>query len=150
MICKKILTYAGYKNIIQLSAYAANVEDIMRIAIPVDEKNIKGNVCVSFGRAPYFMFYDTEKDKSDFINNSAANSQGGAGIKAAQIIVDNNADVLITPRCGDNAAEVLKAAYITIYKTKNNLIEDNLKNFKEEKLSLLTEIHEGFHGHGVK
>lgn len=122
----------------------------MRIAIPVDENNIKGSICVSFGRAPYFMFYDTEKNESDFINNTAANSQGGAGIKAAQIIVDNNADVLITPRCGDNAAEVLKAAYITIYKTKNNSIEDNLKDFKEEKLSLLTKIHEGFHGHGVK
>lgn len=126
------------------------MEDIMRIAIPVDENNIKGSICVSFGRAPYFMFYDTEKNESDFINNTAANSQGGAGIKAAQIIVDNNADVLITPRCGDNAAEVLKAAYITIYKTKNNSIEDNLKDFKEEKLSLLTKIHEGFHGHGVK
>ena len=150
MICKKILTYAGYKNIISLSAYAAYTEDIMKIAIPVEEKNIKGNICVSFGRAPYFMFHDTEKNKSDFIINSAANSQGGAGIKAAQIIVDNNADILITPRCGDNAAEILKAAYITIYKSKNNLIEDNLKYFKEDKLNLLTEIHSGFHGNGAR
>lgn len=122
----------------------------MIIAIPADEKSIKGNVCVSFGRAPYFMFYDTEKNESNFINNSAADSQGGAGVKAAQLIVDNHADVLITPRCGDNAAEVLKTAYITIYKSKNNSIEDNLKNFKEEKLNLLTEIHSGFHGHGVR
>lgn len=122
----------------------------MKIAIPVDDKNIKSNVCISFGRAPYFMFYDTEKEDSYFINNSAANSQGGAGIKAAQIIVDNNADVLITPRCGENAAEVLKAAYITIYKSNNNSIEENLKDFKEQKLKLLTKIHSGFHGHGVR
>lgn len=122
----------------------------MIVAIPAEEKNIKGNVCVSFGRAPYFMFYDTEKNESKFISNSAADSQGGAGVKAAQVIVDNNADVLITPRCGDNAAEVLKTAYITIYKSKNNSIEDNLKSFKEEKLNLLTEIHSGFHGHGVR
>ena len=120
----------------------------MIIAIPVDEKNIKGNVCVSFGRAPYFMFYDTDKNESDFVYNNAADSQGGAGIKAAQVIVDNNADVLITPRCGDNAAEVLKTADITIYKSKSNSIEDNLKDYKEKRLNLLTEIHSGFHGHG--
>jgi predicted Fe-Mo cluster-binding NifX family protein len=126
------------------------MEVIMKIAIPVDDKNMKSNVCVSFGRAPYFMFYDTEKQNSNFVNNSAANSRGGAGIKAAQIIVDNNSDVLITPRCGENAADVLKAAYITIYKSKDNSIEENLRNLKEEKLNLLTEIHSGFHGHGVK
>ena len=120
----------------------------MKIAIPVDDKDIKSNVCVSFGRAPYFLFYDTDKKQSDFIDNSAANSQGGAGIKAAQIIVDNNADVLITPRCGENAAEVLKAANISIYKSNDNSIEDNLKDFTEERLKLLTEIHSGFHGHG--
>lgn len=122
----------------------------MKIAIPVDDKNIKSNVCISFGRAPYFMFYDTEKDHSSFITNSAANSQGGAGIKAAQIIVDNNADALITPRCGENAADVLKAAYITIYKSEYNSIEENLKDFKEQKLKLLIKIHPGFHGHGVR
>ena len=114
----------------------------MKIAIPVDD----GNICVSFGRTPYFMLYDTENNESRFINNSAANSQGGAGIKAAQIIVDNNADVLITPRCGQNAAEVLIAANVKIYKALNNSIEENLTEFKNDKLSILTEIHAGFHG----
>ena len=125
-----------------LLAYVINMEVIMKIAIPVDD----GNICVSFGRTPYFMLYDTENNKSRFINNSAANSQGGAGIKAAQIIVDNNADVLITPRCGQNAAEVLIAANVKIYKALNNSIEENLTEFKNDKLSILTEIHAGFHG----
>jgi predicted Fe-Mo cluster-binding NifX family protein len=125
-----------------LLAYVINMEEIMKIAIPVDD----GNICVSFGRTPYFMLYDTENNKSRFINNSAANSQGGAGIKAAQIIVDNNADVLITPRCGQNAAEVLIAANVKIYKALNNSIEENLTEFKNDKLSILTEIHAGFHG----
>lgn len=120
----------------------------MRVAIPVEEKNIRSNVCVSFGRAPYFMFYDTKNEESIYIDNSAANSQGGAGIKAAQIIVDNNADVLITPRCGENAAEVLNAADIKIYKSSDNSIEKNLSELKDNKLKILTEIHSGFHGHG--
>ena len=56
-----------------------------------------------------------------FIENSAANSEGGAGIKAAQNVVDSKAEILITPRCGQNAADVLQAADIKIYKTKNQV-----------------------------
>ena len=76
----------------------------MKIAIPVDEKTLESRVCVSFGRTPYFLIYDVETKESIFIDNSAAASTGGAGIKAAQIIVDNKADVLLTPRLGENAA----------------------------------------------
>lgn len=60
------------------------------------------------------MLYDTESKESVFLDNSAAASQGGAGIKAAQIIVDNKVSVLVTPRSGENAAEVIKSANIKI------------------------------------
>jgi predicted Fe-Mo cluster-binding NifX family protein len=52
----------------------------MKIAIPVDEKSLESNVCVSFGRAPYFLIYDTETKESIFLDNGAAASTGGAGI----------------------------------------------------------------------
>ncbi len=120
----------------------------MKIAIPVDEKNLESNVCVSFGRAPYFLVYDVETKESVFIDNSAASSKGGAGIKAAQTIVDNKADVLLTPRCGQNAADVIKSANIKIYKTIAGSVKDNIDAFTANKLSLLDEFHAGFHGHG--
>ena len=83
----------------------------MKIVIPVDAKTLESNICASFGRAPYFLIYDTETKESVFINNSAAASTGGAGIKAAQTIVDNNANALLTPRCGQNLyADVIKSA----------------------------------------
>ncbi|WP_303862210.1 NifB/NifX family molybdenum-iron cluster-binding protein [Alkalibaculum bacchi] len=118
----------------------------MKIAIPVDEKDMGTNVCVSFGRTPYFLIYDTESKESAFIDNSAAASSGGAGIKAAQIIVDSNIEVLLTPRCGQNAADVLNAANIKIYKTTTHSVKDNIDAFIAGTLSLLDEIHEGFHG----
>ena len=122
----------------------------MKIAMPVDEKTMDSNLCVSFGRTPYFLLYDTETKESVFIDNSAATSQGGAGIKAAQTVVDSQVGALITPRCGENAAEVFNAAKIKIYKMMNSSIKDNIAAFEEEKLSLLDEIHAGFHGHGGK
>lgn len=116
--------------------------------IPVDENFSQSKICVSFGRAPYFLIYDTDSNENIYIENTAAASQGGAGIKAAQIIVDNKAEALITPRCGENAAEVLNAANIKIYKSINESIQDNINDFISGKLTTLTEVHEGFHGHG--
>jgi predicted Fe-Mo cluster-binding NifX family protein len=120
----------------------------MKIAIPVDEKDLNSNVCVSFGRAPYFLMYDSETKDSVFIDNLAASSAGGAGIKAAQTIVDSKANVLLTPRCGENAANVLIAADIVLFKTTATSVKDNIASFIIGKLPMLDEIHEGFHGHG--
>jgi len=120
----------------------------MKIAIPVDENNIDTNVCISFGRAPYFMIYDNESKEIEFIINTAADSQGGAGIKAAQIIADTKSEILLTPRCGMNAVEVLEGSKIKLYKTISHKAFENIKEFTEGKLSLLEDIHAGFHGHG--
>lgn len=122
----------------------------MKIALPVDDKSIETSVCQTFGRTPYFLIYDTESKDSVFIDNSAAASQGGAGIKAAQIIVDNKVSALLTPRCGENAAVVIKAANIKIFKTINASIKENIDALKEGKLALLEDIHAGFHNHGGK
>lgn len=122
----------------------------MKITIPVDEKSLSSNVCISFGRTPYFLIYDTDTQKSVFLDNSASASAGGAGIKAAQIIVDNKVDALLTPRCGENAANVLKSAEIEIYNTTTASAKNNIDAFIAGKLPLLNEIHAGFHGHGGK
>jgi len=122
----------------------------MKIAIPADDKSMETSVCMSFGRTPYFLIYDTDTKESIFIDNSAAASQGGSGIKAAQTIVDNKVSALLTPRCGENAAEVIKAANIKMYKTMDASVMDNINAFADGKLSVLEEIHAGFHNHTGK
>lgn len=119
----------------------------LKIAIPVSDKSAQATIFQSFGRAPYFMITDTETNERVFLDNTAADSQGGAGIKAVQIIIDKNIDVLFTPRCGENAAEVLREANVKIYKTINESVEDNVNAFNLGQLSLLDYIHLGFHGH---
>lgn len=116
----------------------------MIIAIPLDEN--KENVCVSFGRAPHFLFHNTQDKTSRVVENQAANAQGGAGIKSAQFVADQSANALITVRCGENAAEVFKAAEITIYKADGSTAEENLNKLAEGKLEELTSFHAGFHG----
>lgn len=120
----------------------------MKLILPVETKSLDVPVCPSFGRTPLFVLVDTESGKHEFLDNSAAASEGGAGIKASQMLADNKAEALITYRCGENAAEVLNAAEIKIYKAVDGTVSENIAKFKEGKLSLLTEIHPGFHNHG--
>jgi len=118
----------------------------MKIALPVENKSIDGEICISFGRTPYFLIYDTETKDSIFLDNAAAASQGGAGIKAAQTLVDSEVEALVTPRCGENAAQVLQAADIKIFKSIYKSTKENIDAFLGGKLPLLNEIHAGFHG----
>lgn len=116
----------------------------MIIAIPVDEN--KTDVCASFGRAPYFLLWEEETGQSRLADNPAAQAQGGAGLQAAQFVVDQGTNVLITPRCGQNAAEVLQLAGIKIYKTQGADAMENLAAFRENRLEELTHFHAGFQG----
>lgn len=120
----------------------------MKIAMPLDEKNLNSAVCASFGRAPYFIIYNTDTEESLFLDNSAIASQGGAGIKASQTLVDNNVKALLTPRCGQNAEAVLSKAEIRIFKTIPGTAQQNIDAFKADQLSILNDIHPGFHNHG--
>ena len=122
----------------------------MKLAIPVNNNSEDTSICISFGRTPYFCIYNTDSDCINYVDNSAAASQGGAGIKAAQILVDNGISVLITPRCGENAADVLKEADVKIYKSLDDSVSNNLEAFRKGALNLLDEIHSGFHNHGGK
>jgi len=122
----------------------------MKLAMPIEGKDSMKNVSPSFGRAPYFLIYDTDTKEEKYLENSAATTQGGAGVKAAQIVADSKVDVLLTPRCGKNAAEVFEDSGIKLYKTREGSAKKNIEDFTEDRLSPLEEIHAGFHNHGGK
>lgn len=54
----------------------------MIASIPMNEQNLQTEVCVSFGRAPYFLLFDTQ-GTARWLTNTAAESTGGAGVAAA-------------------------------------------------------------------
>ena len=117
-------------------------EGTMKIAIPLDEN--KKDVCPVLARAPYFLF--SENGNTEILENPAAQAQSGAGLKAAQFLVDRGTDVILTVRCGQNSADVFEAAEILIYKTQFPSAQENLQAFAEEKLEKLTHFHGGFQG----
>ena len=93
------------------------------------------------------MVYDTEKNEYEYIDNAANSQTGGAGITAGQMIIDAGCEVVLTPRLGENAADVLHAGNVRIYKTdRTKSASDNVKAYLDGQLSELSEIHAGFHG----
>ena len=116
----------------------------MKTLLPLDED--KTHICPSFGRAPYFLFRDDEADVTEVLENPAADARGGAGLKAAQFVIDRGANTLITPRLGENAAEVFNAAGIAIYKSIDGDAQANLAALKAGTLDVLTHFHAGYHG----
>lgn len=117
-------------------------ENSMKIAIPLDEN--KQDVCIVLARAPYFLF--SQDGQESIVDNPAAQAQSGAGLQVAQFLVDNEADVLITVRCGENAAEVFQAAGMKIYKSLGSSAREDLEALAQNRLQPLTHFHGGFHG----
>ncbi|MBP2071475.1 NifB/NifX family molybdenum-iron cluster-binding protein [Thermoanaerobacterium butyriciformans] len=119
----------------------------MKIAISSEGDNLNSNVNSRFGRARYFIVVDTESMNYKAIGKTAASSAGGAGTKAAQLLLDEGVDSIISSNVGPNALEVFQAAGISVYKSINDTIEKNVEEFKKgtlEKIELPT--NNGHHG----
>lgn len=120
----------------------------MKIAFPTRGENLTAVINDNFARSDKFLIIDSETKEFEVFNNAAAASQGGAGPKAAQILIDKGVEVLIAPRCGQKAYDLLSAGEIKVYKASGISIEEGFNLYTENKLSELNEVHSGFHNHG--
>ena len=117
----------------------------MKIVLPIEKINGEDLLGSSFGRTEYFMLFDSEKDETTVIDNSAAMLQGGAGIKAAQTVIDLDADVVILPQCGQNAMDLFVAAKTTVLKSVSRDVLENIEFCLNNKLEALNDAHPGLH-----
>lgn len=122
----------------------------MLAAIPVEEKKLDAKVSESFGRANYFLIFNNNSSDGIFLENTAKDSEGGAGLEAAQLLIDNEVDMVFLKSCGKNGAKVLKEADIAIYEIAYDNAIENFKAYNRNNLKTLTEFHEGYHGNGGK
>jgi len=112
----------------------------MKIAFPVNEQSINAGIHDSFGRAPYYLIYNTTLKETDYLDHRAVVAQGGAGIRAAQVLADNGIKVIITPQCGENAEKILRNAEVLVYKAISGTIQENMDAFQKDQLNLINEF----------
>lgn len=106
----------------------------MKIAISAIGKEINDHADLRFGRAAYFIICDTENGERKAIDNGATSADHGAGIRAAQTIIDSGVQAVITGNIGPNAMEVLRAAGINIYAGDERTAGELLEAFKKSDL----------------
>ena len=107
----------------------------MKVAFPTESDSIKSRIDARFGRSNYFVIVDSNTEKPiKSIANPAANVAGGAGIEAAQTLLNEKIEAVIAPNIGPNAFKVLKAANIAMYEPLTDKIIENLRFLKEGKL----------------
>jgi predicted outer membrane repeat protein len=147
---KPLISNMAYSCLLSLKIfhYPSERIKIMKIGIPVDAASLKASVSTSFGRTAYFLVVDLKDDTTLFIQNTASDSQGGAGIKAAQILADQNVEAVCTPQMGENAALVFSEAKIRLFKTNSSSISETIESYKTGSLISLDQTHSGNHSHG--
>ncbi len=87
----------------------------MIIAISAQKPEIEGPIDVRFGRAPYYILVESETGNWESFANPAVSQSGGAGVAAAQFVIDKKAEVTISGDFGPNASQALQAAGVKMH-----------------------------------
>ncbi|PIN69577.1 dinitrogenase iron-molybdenum cofactor biosynthesis protein [Candidatus Woesearchaeota archaeon CG11_big_fil_rev_8_21_14_0_20_43_8] len=108
----------------------------MKVVVSAKSNDIKSEVDPRFGRCRYFIIAHIENKvitSIEIIENTAKELEHGAGTKAAEIVAETGAKVLITGRLGPNAIEALSHFGIQAYSATCD-INSAIKDFIDEKL----------------
>jgi predicted Fe-Mo cluster-binding NifX family protein len=111
----------------------------MTIAVTSTGNILESIASQKFGRCQYFIIIDPDTMKFEAVLNPGEQMQGGAGPKAAELIIKKGVKVLLTGHVGDKAEEALKRGNIKIYDqlTENLSVKEALNIYiskqKQEK-----------------
>ena len=110
----------------------------MKLAITAQEASSASAVDMRFGRAKFFVVYDTDNDTYTTVDN-VQNLQAaqGAGIQSAATVVNAGCSALITGHCGPKAFTALAKAGVPIYETTASSVKDAVESFLAGKLNKL-------------
>ncbi|MBA4312353.1 MAG: dinitrogenase iron-molybdenum cofactor biosynthesis protein [Chlorobiaceae bacterium] len=107
----------------------------MKIAVTSTGGSMDALVSEQFGRCQYFLIIDSETMKFEAVSNLGEQIQSGAGPKAAELIINKGAQVLLTGHVGDKAEDALNKSGIKIVAGYKNTIK--VKDAVENYLSKL-------------
>jgi len=120
----------------------------MKIGISSTGLTISSPADPRFGRCSHFAIYDTDDNSYRFIENKAQQAGGGAGIAAAQQMIDEDVEIVLTGNMGPNAYNVIKGNDIKIFRIGSASVEKAVQLFKEAKLEEISEAGAAHFGMG--
>lgn len=113
----------------------------MKIVVTATGNDLNAPTSPRFGRCPTYIFVETETMAFEALPNPASSASGGAGIQAAQFIVEQGAQAVLSGNLGPNAMEVLKAARVPVYLINEGTVREAVKAYKAGELQAAAEAN---------
>jgi predicted Fe-Mo cluster-binding NifX family protein len=119
----------------------------MKVCITSTGKGLDASIDPRFGRCQYLLLISIDTMDVEVMPNESAMASGGAGIKAAQMVANAKASLVITGNIGPNAFQALNAAGIKVITNASGLVKDAIDNYKmgrfQETAAPTVESHSG-------
>jgi predicted Fe-Mo cluster-binding NifX family protein len=107
----------------------------MKVAVSSNGAGLDAEASPVFGRCPTYVFVDPESMEAESVDNPAMNAAGGAGIQAAQFIVERGAEAVISGNLGPNAFDVFESAGVPVYLFGGGSVRQAIEAHKGGQLS---------------
>jgi len=106
----------------------------MKIVVTANGNDLDAQISPVFGRCSTFVFVDVETMAFEAVANPTLSTPGGAGIQAAQFVVDHGAEAVLSGNIGPNAYGVFQAANMPIYLISEGTVRQAVEAYKAGKL----------------
>nr|QNO53305.1 hypothetical protein AFNPGKIM_00001 [Methanosarcinales archaeon ANME-1 ERB6] len=106
----------------------------MKMCVTATAGDLNAQVDPRFGRCQYLVFIDSDTMAFEAMANEAIAAPGGAGIQAAQTVVNKGVNVLISGNIGPNAFQVLSTADVKIATGAYGTVKEAVEMYKSGKL----------------
>lgn len=111
--------------------------DAMRVAVSSQAQSLDGPLDQRFGRARFFVVFDTETGETELRDNRVnLNAAQGAGIQSAQNVAALGVDAVVTGHIGPNAFRALSAAGVAVYTGAEGTVAQALEALGRGELAL--------------
>ena len=114
----------------------------MKIVITSQGTEMSSQVDPRFGRAQYFLLFDTDSDElTACVRNEQVNAAQGAGVQAAQNVLSLDAQAVITGNIGPKAFTALEAGGVVICIGASGTVSEALDQFKAGELEAVAQAN---------
>jgi predicted Fe-Mo cluster-binding NifX family protein len=101
----------------------------MKIAISSTGDSLTSAIDFRFGRCPYFIIYNIDSEDFEVLDNGAYSASGGAGVQAAQAVVNSGAEAVLTGNVGPKALQALEAAGLSVYPGARGTVKESIAEY---------------------
>ena len=107
----------------------------MKVVVTAQGRDLDSPVDPRFGRARYFLLIDTETGQFTAHDNMQnLNAPQGAGIQAAQMVVQLGAEAVLTGNVGPKAFTTFEAGQVAVHAGATGTVREALEELRSGRL----------------